>query len=270
MKTASAIGIPATLFLLATGTAAQPSGQSLADVLAKPLTQHPGDLYVAPFLGPDNKTTELGLWASSDVASRLAQAPRVKLMPTAATDAALRDLLLAPDAPSGHEVLTAWVGQKAGAVLAATGRVSIRESTLEIEVVLAETREFKVVGKAKIQMPLEERHSQLAAKVAFAMIGDEAGQGGVTYASCTYCARPEYNEEGYRQKVQGVVLMRVLIGADGRIQQMKLVYSLHPSLDRQAFLAVKNWRFRPSLQAGKPVAAWNTVEISFRLHPPKN
>lgn len=94
-----------------------------------------------------------------------------------------------------------------------------------------------------------------------------AGTGGVSYASCIYCPRPEYSEEGYKAKYQGVVLLRVLITAEGKATNISVVKGLGLGLDEKAIEAVRAWRFRASIGPnGRPVAAWNTVEISFRLH----
>jgi TonB family protein len=94
-----------------------------------------------------------------------------------------------------------------------------------------------------------------------------AGTGGVSYATCQYCPRPEYSEEGYKAKYQGIVLLRVLITPEGRASNITVVKGPGLGLDEKAIEAVRTWRFRPSIGAnGKPVAAWNTVEVSYRLH----
>lgn len=94
-----------------------------------------------------------------------------------------------------------------------------------------------------------------------------AGTGGVSYADCIYCPKPEYSEEGYKAKYQGVVMLRVLITADGRASNITVTKGLGLGLDEKAIEKVRTWRFRPSIGPnGKPVAAWNTVEVVYRLH----
>ena len=69
------------------------------------------------------------------------------------------------------------------------------------------------------------------------------------------------------QNYQGVVLLRVLITAEGKATNISVVKGLGLGLDEKGIEAVRAWRFRPSIGPnGRPVAAWNTVEISFRLH----
>ncbi len=94
-----------------------------------------------------------------------------------------------------------------------------------------------------------------------------AGAGGVGYAQCLYCPRPDYSDEGYKAKYQGAVLLRVLVTADGRATNITVVKGVGLGLDDKAVEKVRIWRFRPSVGPnGKPVAAWNTVEVVFRLH----
>ena len=43
------------------------------------------------------------------------------------------------------------------------------------------------------------------------------------------------------------------------------VKSLHPDLDEQALLAVKEWRFDPGTRDGKPVPVLVMIEMTFAL-----
>lgn len=93
-----------------------------------------------------------------------------------------------------------------------------------------------------------------------------AGAGGVGYASCAYCPQPKYTEEARKAKLQGVVLLRVIITPDGRATNIQVVKGLGLGLDEEAIRAVKEWRFKPSLGPdGRPIPAWNTIEVNFRL-----
>lgn len=242
------------------------SGITLAEVLAEPLASHPGRIYVAAFGGPDGKTTELGIWASSYVGGELGKVRSISLIPAAQMDKVLRDHLLAPGATAQHAGVAAWVGKQAGAVLVATGRVSFRENSLQIEVVLTDAKKLKVVGSATIQVPRTDGHSNLAERLALETTTDQAGHEGISFAACVYCPRPDFTEDAYQRKIEGIVLIRVLIGADGRTKQIRLLNSLHPDLDWQAIRALKEWRFRASQKNGKPVTAWNHIEVSFRRH----
>jgi protein TonB len=104
--------------------------------------------------------------------------------------------------------------------------------------------------------------------------GDDAGWGGtpggyragITSPMCAYCPDPEYTEEARKAKVQGTVTVRVLVGADGRASQIRMVSGIGLGLDERAMEAIRHWKFIPAKDAAKrPVATWVTVETVFRL-----
>lgn len=79
---------------------------------------------------------------------------------------------------------------------------------------------------------------------------------------------PAYPEALACNGVGGTVQLRVRIETDGRIRQVELQQgSGNAELDAAAQAAVKNWTFRPAMQAGKPVAQWIAVPMNFRVPP---
>jgi TonB family protein len=48
-------------------------------------------------------------------------------------------------------------------------------------------------------------------------------------------------------------------------RRIRITRSLDPGLDREAAIAVRQWRFRPSTRLGQPVASRVTIELSFML-----
>jgi protein TonB len=50
---------------------------------------------------------------------------------------------------------------------------------------------------------------------------------------------------------------------DGRIGDVRVGRSLHPDLDQAAIGSVRQWRFRPGLRNGSPIAMIVTVDVSF-------
>jgi TonB family protein len=78
--------------------------------------------------------------------------------------------------------------------------------------------------------------------------------------------RPNYTEEARKNKVQGSVHARVLVGADGTVKQVKILgVGLPNGLSEEAIQAAKQMRFQPAMKNGERVAYWVTVEIEFNL-----
>ena len=84
--------------------------------------------------------------------------------------------------------------------------------------------------------------------------------------SCAYCPDPQYTDEAREAKLQGKVTLRVLVGADGRAAQIRIVQGIGLGLDERAEQAIRAWKFVPAYDgARRAVPAWVTVEAVFRL-----
>ena len=90
--------------------------------------------------------------------------------------------------------------------------------------------------------------------------------GGVSAPRVLYDPDPEYSEEARQAKYQGTVILWVVIGPDGRAQQIRVSRALGMGLDEKAIEAVRKWRFQPAEKDGHPVAVQVNVEVNFRLY----
>lgn len=89
---------------------------------------------------------------------------------------------------------------------------------------------------------------------------------GVRSPSCQFCPRPEYSDEARRVHYQGLVMLNVVVLADGRPGRIELVSGPGLGLDEKAIEAVRNWRFNPAMGPnGKAVAVVIPVEVQFQL-----
>ncbi|HKN25251.1 MAG TPA: energy transducer TonB [Candidatus Acidoferrum sp.] len=85
--------------------------------------------------------------------------------------------------------------------------------------------------------------------------------------SCIYCPEPGYTEEARKAKLQGKLLLEVLVGPDGRPTQIRILQGLGLGLDEKAIETLRTWRFSPGRDAAKrPVPGWVTVETRFQLY----
>ena len=78
--------------------------------------------------------------------------------------------------------------------------------------------------------------------------------------------KPPYPAMSKRLNEQGKVLVRVLVGIDGKAQEVKLQQgSGFDRLDQSALQSIATWRFVPGKRGGIPEAMWHVVPITFVL-----
>ena len=89
---------------------------------------------------------------------------------------------------------------------------------------------------------------------------------GVISPSCVQCPYPVYTDEARHVKVQGTVTLRVLVGADGRASDIRVVRGVGYGLEERAVQTIRGWKFSPAQDAKhRAVAAWVTIEAIFHL-----
>lgn len=90
--------------------------------------------------------------------------------------------------------------------------------------------------------------------------------GGVSAPKVISAPDPEYSEEARKAKYQGVVVLWLVIGPDGKPRDIRVARALGMGLDQKAVEAVKRWVFEPGTKDGRPVAVQLNVEVNFRLY----
>ena len=75
---------------------------------------------------------------------------------------------------------------------------------------------------------------------------------------------PDYPGVARQARVQGQVVMKAVIDKNGDIADLTLV-SGHPMLAPAALAAVQQWKYKPYLLNGQPMAVETQVTVSFQL-----
>jgi TonB family protein len=90
---------------------------------------------------------------------------------------------------------------------------------------------------------------------------------GVTAPRALRRIAPKYPDEAIAQRLQGGVLLRCVVEADGAVSGVEVVRSIDPSgaLDREAIAALQQWQFEPARLNGQPVAVSLNVPFNFTL-----
>jgi protein TonB len=79
--------------------------------------------------------------------------------------------------------------------------------------------------------------------------------------------QPDYPPLARDVGEEGLVVVRVLVGTDGRVRDA-FVEPGHSILilDAEALKAAKRWVFQPALSSGHPVMVWVSIPFRFTLH----
>ena len=70
----------------------------------------------------------------------------------------------------------------------------------------------------------------------------------------------------YGKGFQALVLIRLIVDAEGMPRDIHIVRSYNKDFDAEAIKAAKRYRFKPAMRLGKPVAVAITVEINFKMY----
>ena len=77
---------------------------------------------------------------------------------------------------------------------------------------------------------------------------------------------PEYPPEALRQRIQGIVILEVVIETDGRVSAGRVLKPLPSGLSQKAIEAVEHWRYAPGRDKdGKPVRCIVSITVNFKL-----
>ncbi len=91
--------------------------------------------------------------------------------------------------------------------------------------------------------------------------------GGVVSAPVLiYSPDPEFSDEARRAKYQGICVVGLIVDAQGNPREARVVRPLGMGLDQKALEAVRQYKFKPALYKGRPVAVAIDIEVNFRIY----
>jgi len=95
-----------------------------------------------------------------------------------------------------------------------------------------------------------------------------AGSEGIPVPKKTKHVQPTYPQEALTQGVRGIVILDIVVDAQGKIESTGVVRSV-PGLDEAAIAAARQWEYEPTRVNGKPVRVRITVPVVFSLALPQ-
>jgi protein TonB len=79
--------------------------------------------------------------------------------------------------------------------------------------------------------------------------------------------KPEYPDLARQAGVEGLVLVDVLVGKDGRVMEARLDPRINVLLlNESALLAARKWVFTPAMMNQHPVSVWMKLPFRYTLH----
>lgn len=76
---------------------------------------------------------------------------------------------------------------------------------------------------------------------------------------------PQYTKKARQARYQGTVLLKVVVGTNGRVEKAEVNAPLGLGLDEKAIEAIQQWKFQPGEKGGSPVAVTANIEVTFHL-----
>lgn len=89
--------------------------------------------------------------------------------------------------------------------------------------------------------------------------------GSVSAPVLIYSVEPEFSEEARKAKVAGNVLVNLYVDQNGLPSHVHVIRGVGMGLDEKAVEAVKQYRFKPAMENGKPVLVELNVEVNFQI-----
>jgi protein TonB len=77
-------------------------------------------------------------------------------------------------------------------------------------------------------------------------------------------AQPPYPRSLQADGIEGVAIVRVLVGTDGRVRAVESVRADDPLFfEATRDQALRKWRFKPATEDGRPIESWREMTVRF-------
>ena len=89
--------------------------------------------------------------------------------------------------------------------------------------------------------------------------------GAVRPPIATYTPDPEFSEEARKAKFSGNVMVSLIVDPNGKPRNVHVLRGVGMGLDQKAVEAVEQYKFKPAMKDGKPVAVYVNIEVNFQI-----
>jgi TonB family protein len=228
---------------------------------------------VFDFVGPGKTLKALGQKLADDFSSALAKSSaEFTVGDRFQICEALKKNYLAPQAI--QDLNTAWYLAQAlqtqGFIM---GKLSIEENNLVVEAeAFRASNGIRIEKFERVVVPLREEMNTLLGKIAEEKQEDplasfpSSGTNGYSIPACLLCPNPQLSDEAGAAKMNGTMILEVVVGADGRAHHIRIIQPLPCGLTEKTIEAVKGWVFKPATGPdGNPAAVRQRIEARFHI-----
>ncbi|HNX80479.1 MAG TPA: energy transducer TonB, partial [Prolixibacteraceae bacterium] len=90
--------------------------------------------------------------------------------------------------------------------------------------------------------------------------------GGETELQKFIAGQLKYPDDALKNKIQGLVVVGLIVKSDGKVESVKIIRGVHPLLDAEAIRVVSMLpAWKPGIHEGKPVDVPGVVPVKFAL-----
>ncbi len=134
-------------------------------------------------------------------------------------------------------------------------------------IVVSRTRRALMAMAAVVLVALFTTSALALHLEAPAPAGQQQVSGGIMAGQLVYKVPPVYPAEAkaHHDTLDGPVMLRVIIGKDGVVQNIMVQQSLRRDYDMSALEAVRQWRYEPYLLNGEPIEVETTVTVTYSI-----
>jgi protein TonB len=88
---------------------------------------------------------------------------------------------------------------------------------------------------------------------------------GITSPVVLHSVQPNFTDDALARKIQGEVIVEIVILKDGSVRPVRVLRSLSADLDQRALEAASQWKFIPGKLQGEPVDVIAEIAVSFNI-----
>ena len=129
-------------------------------------------------------------------------------------------------------------------------------------------------GRTPLYRAIEKRRADVIEMLQAAAVAKGRGPGSQATLESPEQALPPtivestpapYTESALAKRIEGTVVLMVLVRRDGSVGAASVSRGLEASLDESALRTVREWKFAPAMRRGKTVEVVLEVDVRFRL-----